>query len=143
MIISRLQEIFVQKNRPSSNIIVLVGRFFQSYLSCESSENLQLHRSRSQWFAGFPPQIDSISILFIGNFQNCHMTLRRNILLYSIDVYVSILVTWAMPDIDRKLHHSEPVRKQTVSELTGKFSFLLGVGWQIEKYVNPHGSIGV
>lgn len=110
---------------------ILIGR----------SEEFQL----LSWRIGFHLFLTDVEFnirkLFVGDAETSHLPVSRQECLHPFEVYIGILATGAMPDVDRELEHGESVANQILAEVGSRFAFSFGIGRQVEKHKQPHDAV--
>ncbi len=71
----------------------------------------------------------NVAKLLIGYTQNTYLTIIGNSVFNSLDMHFCILHTSAMPKIDGKLKHGEPIAQQKVTKIYVSFLVFLGFCW--------------
>ena len=91
----------------------------------------------------FSPKVLYFAILLIGYVQNTNLSRWWHRGSYSGYVDSHIFPRWAVAHINRVLHHRKTIFLQCLAKLGGIFAFLFRVGWQVEKYKQPHNMISI
>ena len=81
------------------------------------------------------------SKLFVGDAQNTDVAKLGHERLYPLDMYLGILIAWAMSQINRKLEHREAVRHNALAEIGVGLTLFLRLRRQIEKHKHPHNPV--
>ena len=81
------------------------------------------------------------SKLFVGDAQNTDVAKLGHERLYPLDMYLGILIAWAMSQINRKLEHREAVCHDALAEIGVGLTLFLRLRRQIEKHKHPHNPV--
>lgn len=74
-----------------------------------------------------------VAKLFVGDAHNAYFSIRRQHILHTANMYICILRTRAMAEIDRELKHGKTILQQAFSEQSIVLSVFLGLRWEVEK----------
>jgi hypothetical protein len=101
-------------------------------------EKLELAVSLWRGFSLTADKIDAFAKLPVGHFDNRDKSLDWYNLFDAVYVYGSRFIAGAMTDVDRELHHREPVFQQVFPKPRCRFSLDFCFDWQIKEAVEPH-----
>ena len=84
-----------------------------------------------------------VSELFIRYAHDAHMAFGRKKTLHPPDVHLRIFAAAAVPYVHAELKHLKTVFQNFLPEQGIVLPVLFGFGRKVEKYEDPHNSIGV
>ena len=105
------------------------------------SKQLQLLARRVHCFRLAVAENLHFSKLFVGDAQNTDVAKLGHERLYPLDMYLGILIAWAMSQINRKLEHCEAVSHNALAEIGVGLTLFLRLRRQIEKHKHPHNPV--
>ena len=115
--------------------------FFYVPTNFHDSKQLQLLAWRIHRFRLTVAKYLHITKLLVGDTQNADVTKLGHKRLHPFDMHLSVLITWAMPEINRELEHSEAIGHDAFTESGIGLTLLLRLGRQIKKHQHPHNSV--
>lgn len=115
--------------------------FFIVSLRFSVSKQLQLLARRVNGFRLAVAENLHVAKLLVGDAQYPDVAKLRHERLHPLDVDLGVFLAWAMPQVDGKLEHGEPVRHDALAEIGVGLAFLLRLRRQIEKHKHPHNPV--
>lgn len=81
------------------------------------------------FFLFFPDKQFHIPKLFIGDTENSYLASGRKEAFNSFDMHIGVFPTGTVPQVNRKLKHSEPILNQFFAKIRINFPIFLCFSW--------------
>lgn len=101
-------------------------------------EKFKLPWRRGDLLAHFSPKNTHPLELFVRERENTNLAVGRDMSFHALDVDGRVFFAGAVPGIDGKLHHGEPVLEETLAKFRVGLPRLLRIDGQVEHRENPH-----